>query len=107
MYIEETFKVTKIELDIKPVYVSREKHIEAHFLTYLITLVLARVLQHKLDKKYYVDNVLEVSVNVYPIILKTIIIYLIFLMKYYKMLEIPQVLILIENTCFYKILKKL
>lgn len=106
MYIEETFKVTKSELDIKPVYVSREKHIEAHFLTYLIVLVLARVLQHKLDKKYSVDNVLEVSVNVYPIILKTIIIYLIFMMKYYKMLELPQVLILIENTCFYKRFKK-
>ena len=31
--IEETFKVTKSELEARPVYVSRKEHIEAHFLT--------------------------------------------------------------------------
>ena len=29
--IEETFKVTKSELDDRPVYVSTKEHIEAHF----------------------------------------------------------------------------
>ena len=57
--IEETFKVTKSELDARPVYVSRKEHIEAHFLTCFIALVLARVLQHKLDKKYSVSKILE------------------------------------------------
>lgn len=57
--IEETFKVTKSELDARPVYVSRKEHIEAHFLTCYIALVLSRVLQHKLDKKYSVGKVLE------------------------------------------------
>jgi transposase len=57
--IEETFKVTKSELDARPVYVSRKEHIEAHFLTCFISLVLARVLQHKLDKKYSVRKLLE------------------------------------------------
>lgn len=57
--IEETFKVTKSELDARPVYVSRKEHIEAHFLTCFISLVLARVLQHKLDKKYSVGKILE------------------------------------------------
>lgn len=57
--IEETFKVTKSELDARPVYVSRKEHIEAHFLTCFISLVLARVLQYKLDKKYSVGKILE------------------------------------------------
>lgn len=57
--IEETFKVTKSELAARPVYVSRKEHIEAHFLTCYIALVLSRVLQHKLDKKYSVGKILE------------------------------------------------
>ena len=57
--IEETFKVTKSELEARPVYVSRQEHIEAHFLTCFIALVLSRVLQHKLDKKYSVGKLLE------------------------------------------------
>ena len=57
--IEETFKVTKSELDARPVYVSRKEHIEAHFLICYIALVLSRVLQHKLDKKYSVGKILE------------------------------------------------
>lgn len=57
--IEETFKVTKSELDARPVYVSRKEHIEAYFLTCYIALVLSRVLQHKLDKKYSVGKILE------------------------------------------------
>jgi len=57
--IEETFKVTKSELDARPVYVSTKDHIEAHFLTCYLALVLSRVLQHKLDKKYSVGKILE------------------------------------------------
>lgn len=57
--IEETFKITKSELDARPVYVSRKEHIEAHFLTCYLALVLSRVLQHKLDKKYSVAKILE------------------------------------------------
>lgn len=57
--IEETFKVTKSELDDRPVYVSTKEHIEAHFLTCYLALVLSRVLQHKLNKKYSVGKILE------------------------------------------------
>ena len=57
--IEETFKVTKSELDARPVFVSTKDHIEAHFLTCYLALVLSRVLQHKLDKKYSVGKILE------------------------------------------------
>lgn len=61
--IEETFKITKSELDARPVYVSRKDHIEAHFLTCYIALVLGRVLQHKLDKKYSVGKIFETLAN--------------------------------------------
>lgn len=57
--IEETFKITKSELDSRPVFVSTKEHIEAHFLTCYLALVLSRVLQHKLDKKYSVGKILE------------------------------------------------
>lgn len=57
--IEETFKVTKSELDARPVFVSTKDHIEAHFLTCYLALVLCRVLQHKIDKKYSVEQILE------------------------------------------------
>lgn len=57
--IEETFKITKSELDDRPIFVSTKEHIEAHFLTCYLALVLSRVLQHKLDKKYSVGKILE------------------------------------------------
>ena len=60
--IEETFKITKSELDARPVHVSREEHIQAHFLTCYVALVLARILQHKLEKKekyYSTGKILE------------------------------------------------
>ena len=57
--IEETFKITKSELDSRPVFVSRKDHIEAHFLTCFIALTLARVLQYKLNKKFSVCQILE------------------------------------------------
>ena len=57
--IEETFKVTKSELDARPVFVSSKEHIETHFLTCYIALVLSRVLQHKIEKKYSVGKILE------------------------------------------------
>jgi len=57
--IEETFKVTKSELEDRPIYVSTKEHIEAHFLTCYLALVLCRVLQHKVNKKYSVEKILE------------------------------------------------
>ena len=60
--IEETFKITKSELDARPVHVSRKDHIEGHFLTCYVALVLARILQHKLarkEKNYSVGQIIE------------------------------------------------
>ena len=44
--IEESFRVTKSELETRPVYVWTPEHVEAHFLTCYIALVVLRLLQH-------------------------------------------------------------
>jgi transposase len=56
--IEETFKVTKSDLEARPVYVSREDHIESHFLTCFVALIIIRLLQKKLDGKYSSGKIL-------------------------------------------------
>ena len=43
--IEESFRVTKSELETRPVYVWTPEHVEAHFLTCYIALVVLRLLQ--------------------------------------------------------------
>lgn len=50
--IEESFKVTKSDLETRPVYVSREEHIEAHFLTCYVALCILRVIQAATGGKY-------------------------------------------------------
>lgn len=57
--IEESFRVTKSDLEARPVYVSREDHIQAHFLTCFIALVIARILEMKLEHKYSIGQMLE------------------------------------------------
>lgn len=80
--IEETFKVTKSELDARPVYVSRKEHIEAHFLTCYIALVLSRILQHKLDQNAQLEKSQKVSENVIVVTFKKTITYLIIMILY-------------------------
>lgn len=57
--IEESFKITKSDLETRPVYLSRKDRIESHFLICYISLVIARILQYRIDNKYYVSNILE------------------------------------------------
>lgn len=47
--IEDCFKVTKTEFDTRPVYVSLKAHIEAHFLTCFLSLIIIRILQNATD----------------------------------------------------------
>ncbi|NYS49818.1 IS1634 family transposase [Streptococcus danieliae] len=47
--IEDCFRVTKTELESRPVYVWTEKHIEAHFLTCFMALIFIRLLQYRTD----------------------------------------------------------
>lgn len=57
--IEESFKVTKSDLETRPVFVSTEEHIKAHFLTCFVSLVLARVLEYKLNGKYSITKMID------------------------------------------------
>jgi transposase len=56
--IEETFKVTKSDLEARPVHVSREDHIEAHFLICFISLILIRILQKNLNNVFSTTKIL-------------------------------------------------
>ena len=56
--IEETFKVTKSDLEARPVHVSRDDHIESHFLTCFVALVIIRLLQKKLGGRYSSEKIL-------------------------------------------------
>lgn len=57
--IEETFRVTKSELEARPVYVWTREHIEAHFLICFLALTISRILEMKLDRKYSIGRLLE------------------------------------------------
>ena len=57
--IEESFKITKSDLETRPVYLSLKDHIEAHFLICFVSLVIVRLLERKLNKKYSATAILE------------------------------------------------
>ena len=57
--IEESFKITKSSLTARPVYVSREDHIHAHFLTCFVALTLTRILEMKIGRKYCVNQIIQ------------------------------------------------
>lgn len=57
--IEESFKITKSTLEARPVYLSRKDHIESHFLTCYIGLVLARILQHRMNHAFSLNDLIE------------------------------------------------
>lgn len=57
--IEETFKISKSDFSSRPVYVSTNPHIDAHFATCFTALVIIRLLQTKLGNKYPVTQILN------------------------------------------------
>ena len=56
--IEQSFKITKSELKSRPVYVWTKEHIEAHFLTCFISLVIIRLLEHKLNHEFSTSKII-------------------------------------------------
>jgi len=57
--IEESFKVTKSDLEARPVFVTREDHIQAHFLICFIALTILRLLQKRLENKFSTGKISE------------------------------------------------
>jgi transposase len=47
--IEETFKISKSDFRTRPIYVSLEAHVEAHFLTCFVALLLSRILELRMN----------------------------------------------------------
>jgi hypothetical protein len=57
--IEEAFKVCKGDLEARPVYLSRQERIEAHFLVCFISLVIARLLARFLRNQFSIGRITE------------------------------------------------
>jgi transposase len=57
--IEETFRITKGDLEARPVYVSRADRIEAHFLTCFIALIIMRLLQKRTDRRFSCERIVD------------------------------------------------
>ena len=57
--IEESFRITKSELEARPVFLSTQEHIEAHFLTCFVALTIARILELKMQRKYSIGTLLN------------------------------------------------
>jgi transposase len=62
--IEDNFKVTKSNLDIRPVYVSREDRINAHILTCFISLVILRLIQKKTNYMFTPEQIITCLNNI-------------------------------------------
>ena len=62
--IEESFRITESELEARPVYVSREDRINAHFLTCFVSLLLLRCLQTKTEFHFSARRLVD-SLNSY------------------------------------------
>jgi len=46
--IEDNFRITKTDFESRPVYVKKPNHIDAHFLSCFVALVLMRIIQHQI-----------------------------------------------------------
>ena len=57
--IEESFKVTKSVLETRPIYLRTNEHINAHFLTCFIALLIGRVTEMRLGRKYNIAKITE------------------------------------------------
>ena len=56
--IEDCFRTMKTDFSARPVYVQREDRITAHFLTCFLALLVYRMLEKKLHKKYTCEEIL-------------------------------------------------
>lgn len=57
--IEECFRIMKHEMKARPVYLSREDRIKAHFLTCFIALMIYRFIEKRLGDKYTCFEIID------------------------------------------------
>ena len=67
--IEESFRIMKSEFHSRPVYLSRDDRIRAHFMTCFLALTLYRFLELRLDKRFTCHQIIDGlrSMNFYKI----------------------------------------
>jgi transposase len=57
--IERSFRITKSDLETRPVHVTLKQRIESHFLTCFIALLILRLLSKRLGGKYSPEQIIE------------------------------------------------
>lgn len=57
--IEECFRIMKSEFKARPVYLSREDRITAHFTTCFTALIIYRILEKRLNDKYTCEEIIS------------------------------------------------
>ena len=57
--IEDTFKISKSNIETRPVYVWTKDHIEAHFLTCFVSLVIIRLLEQRTNKEFSINTLIK------------------------------------------------
>ena len=57
--IEECFRIMKSEFKARPVYLSRDDRIKAHFTTCFIALIIYRLLEKKLNEQFTCDTIIQ------------------------------------------------
>lgn len=57
--IEESFRIMKTDFESRPVYVSREDRIRAHFLICYLSLLIFRLLEKKVGKGYTPSQIIQ------------------------------------------------
>ena len=63
--IEESFRIMKSDFLARPVNLSREDRIKAHFTTCFVALFIYRLLENKLQNKYTTSQILDTLRNMY------------------------------------------
>lgn len=57
--IEESFRIMKSEFKARPVFLQKDERIRAHFLTCFLSLLVYRLLEHELDERYTVSELIK------------------------------------------------
>ena len=57
--IEETFRISKGVLEIRPVYLSLEERINAHILICFLALVILRIIQKQTQKRFSAEQITD------------------------------------------------
>lgn len=56
--IEECFRIMKSEFKARPVYLSRDERIQAHFMTCFLSLILYRAMEKRLEERFCCEDII-------------------------------------------------